>query len=65
MEALLAFGAALLALRLAGDLGRRWRERRRAEFAAWAGSLLAYSLASGALAWGAAAGWDGRAIRVY
>jgi hypothetical protein len=65
MEALLAFGAALLALRLAGDLWRRWRQRRRPEHAAWAGSLLAYSVASAALAWGAAAGWDDRAFRVY
>ena len=65
MEALLAFAAALLALRLAGDLARRWRDRRRAEFAAWCGSLLAYALASGALAWGAAAGWDDRAFRAY
>jgi hypothetical protein len=65
MEALLAFGAALLALRLAGDLWRRWQRRRRPEHAAWAGSLLAYAVASAALAWGAAAGWDDRAFRVY
>jgi hypothetical protein len=65
MEALLAFGAALLALRLAGDLARRYRERRRIEHAVWAGSLLAYAIASAALAWGAAAGWDDRAFRVY
>jgi hypothetical protein len=65
MEALLAFGAALLALRLAGDLWRRWRERRRPEHAAWSGSLFAYAVASAALAWGAAAGWDDRAFRVY
>ena len=65
MEALLAFGAALLALRLAGDLWRRWQRRRRPEHAAWAGSLFAYAVASAALAWGAAAGWDDRAFRVY
>jgi hypothetical protein len=65
MEALLAFGAALLALRLAGNLWRRWRERGRPEHAAWAGSLFAYAVASAALAWGAAAGWDDRAFRVY
>ena len=65
MEALLAFGAALLALRLAGALARRWRARRAPELAAWAASLLAYAIASGALAWGAAAGWDDRAFRVY
>ena len=65
MEALLAFAAALLTLRLAGALAARWRARRTPELAAWAASLLAYSLASGALAWGSAAGWDERAFRVY
>jgi hypothetical protein len=65
VEALLAFAAALLALRLAGDLVGRYRARHAPEFAAWASSLLAYALASAALAWGAAAGWDDRAFRVY
>ncbi|HEY7198399.1 MAG TPA: hypothetical protein VH306_14575 [Gaiellaceae bacterium] len=65
MEALLAFAAALIALRLAGDLVRRWRRSRRPELAAWSGSLFAYAVASAALAWGAAAGWDDRAFRVY
>jgi hypothetical protein len=65
VEALLAFAAALLALRFAGDLARRYRERRRPELAAWSASLLAYALASAALAWGAAAGWDDRAFRAY
>jgi MFS family permease len=65
VDALLAFGAALLALRLSGDLVRRWRARRRPELAAWAASLAAYALAAGALAWGAAAGWSDAAFRVY
>ena len=65
MQAVLSFAAALVALRLGGGLVRRWRTRRAPELAAWAGSLLAYALACGALAWGAAAGWDGRAFRVY
>ena len=65
MEQLLAFGAALLALRLGGDLARRWRERRAPAFAAWAAGLLAYAVACAALAWGAAAGWDDRVFRVY
>ena len=65
MEALLAFGAALLAFRLAGALAARWRERRRPELAAWAASLAAYAVASAALAWGAAAGWSNEAFRVY
>jgi hypothetical protein len=65
VEALLAFGAALLAFRLAGALARRWRARRAPELAAWAASLTAYAVASAALAWGAAAGWSNEAFRVY
>jgi hypothetical protein len=65
VEALLAFAAALLALRLAGDLMRRFRVNRAPQLAAWAGSLFAYSLASAALAWGSAAGWDEISFRVY
>jgi hypothetical protein len=65
VEALLAFGAALLSLRLAGELARRFRARRAPELAAWAASLGCYAIASAALAWGAAAGWDDRAFRVY
>jgi hypothetical protein len=65
VEALLAFGAALLSLRLAGDLARRFRARRAPELAAWSASLFCYAIASAALAWGAAAGWDDRAFRVY
>jgi hypothetical protein len=65
VEALIAFGAALLSLRLAARLFTRWRARRAPELAAWSASLLAYALASAALTWGAAAGWDGRAFRVY
>jgi hypothetical protein len=65
MEALVAFAAALLAFRLAGRLFGRWRERRAPPLAAWSGSLLAYAVASAALAWGAAAGWDDRAFRFY
>jgi dipeptide/tripeptide permease len=65
VEALLAFAAALVALRLAGDLAARFRARRAPQLAAWSASLLAYAIASAALAWGAAAGWDDRAFRVY
>jgi hypothetical protein len=65
VDALLAFAAALLSLRLAGQLAQRWRLRRRPELAAWTGSLLAYAAASAALAWGAAAGWSDAAFRVY
>jgi hypothetical protein len=65
MEALLAFGAALLAFRLAGSLAQRWRATRAPQLAAWSASLLAYALASAALAWGAAAGWNETSFRVY
>jgi hypothetical protein len=65
VEALLAFAAALVALRLSGDLVRRHRARRRPELAAWAAGLAAYALAAGALAWGAAAGWSEAAFRLY
>jgi hypothetical protein len=65
VEALLAFAAALVALRLSGDLVRRYRVRKRPELAAWAAGLAAYALAAGALAWGAAAGWSEAAFRAY
>jgi hypothetical protein len=65
VEALLAFAAALLALRLAGSLAARWRERRAPHLAVWSASLLAFAFASGALAWGAAYGWSSAAFRVY
>jgi hypothetical protein len=65
VEVLLAFGAALLSLRLASLVAGRWRATRRPELAAWACALLAYAAASAALTWGAAYGWDGRSFRVY
>jgi hypothetical protein len=65
VEALLAFTAALVALRFTGNLFARFRARRASHLAAWSASLVAYSVASAALAWGAAAGWDDIAFRVY
>ncbi len=65
MEALLAFAAALLALRLCGLLARRWRERGAPQLAAWAAALGAYAAASAALAWGAASGWSDAVFRAY
>src|ERR1700749_1207546 len=58
MDVLVPFAPALLALPLAGAL----RERRRL---AWAAAFLAYAAACGAMAWGAAHGWDARVFRVY
>ncbi|MDQ3066228.1 MAG: hypothetical protein M3R12_03605 [Actinomycetota bacterium] len=65
MEALLAFGAALVALRLAGLLAARWRERRHPHLLAWSAGLAAYALGSAAIAWGAAAGWNEGVFRAY
>jgi hypothetical protein len=65
VDVLAAFAAALVALRLAGALARRWRETRRPELLAWSWSLAAYAVAAAAIAWGQAAQWDGRTFRVY
>jgi hypothetical protein len=65
VDALVAFAAALVALRLAGALARRWRASRRPELAAWAWALAAYAVAAAAIAWGEAAQWDARTFRVY
>jgi hypothetical protein len=58
VNVLLSFAAALVSLRLAGSLLRGGRP-------AWAGALLAYAAAAGAMAWGSAHGWDTRSFRVY
>jgi hypothetical protein len=58
MNVLLSFGAALVSLRLAGLLLRRGH-------IAWAGGLASFAAAAGAMAWGAAHGWDAAAFRVY
>ncbi len=65
MDALLAFAAAIVALRLAAELARRAARGRRPDLAAWSASLLAYALAAAALAAGAAGGWDGATFRLY
>jgi len=65
VEALLAFAAMLVSLRLSADLARRYRERHDAALLIWAGALAAFAIGSGALAWGAAAGWSDPAFRVY
>jgi len=65
VDALLAFVAAVISLRLSGNLLRRFRRRRTPELAAWSAALGAYAIAAGALAWGAAYGWNEPAFRVY
>jgi hypothetical protein len=58
VDVLLSFAAALISLRLAGRLLRAGR-------IAWAGGLLSFAAAAGAMAWGAAHGWDEPSFRVY
>jgi hypothetical protein len=58
MNALLSFAAALLSFRLAGRLLRARRY-------AWAGGLLSFAAAAGAMAWGSAHGWDAGSFRLY
>ena len=65
VEAVLAFGATLVSVRLSTELIRRFRTRGRPELLAWGAALAAYGAAAGALAWGAAAGWSEPAFRVY
>ena len=65
MEAILAFGAALIALRLAGLLADRWRRRREPRLFLWSAGLAAYALGAAAIAWGAAAGWNEGVFRAY
>jgi hypothetical protein len=65
VDALLAFAAALVSLRLSAKLISRFRRQRRREHAAWSAALAAYALAAGALAWGAAYGWTDPAFRAY
>ena len=45
MNALLAFAAALLTLRLSGDLVGRYRRRRAPELLAWAAGLVYFAFA--------------------
>ena len=65
MEALLAFVATLVSVRLSAELLGRYRIRRAPELLVWAAALGAFAAGSGALTWGAAAGWDNAAFRVY
>jgi hypothetical protein len=65
VDALLAFAAALVSLRLSAELLRRAVERRSPAFMAWSAALAAYALAAGALAWAAAAGWNEASFRLY
>ncbi len=65
VDALLAFAAALVSLRLSAKLVGRARGAPSGPFVAWAAALAAFALASVALAWGAAAGWSDASFRIY
>lgn len=65
MDVLVPFAAALVSLRLAALVSRRYRSRPAPELVAWGASLACFAAGSAALAWGAAAGWDDRAFRAY
>jgi hypothetical protein len=65
VEAILAFGAALITLRLTGLLAARWRAQRQAYLLAWSAGLGAYALGAAAIAAGAAAGWNEGSFRAY
>jgi hypothetical protein len=65
VEAILAFGAALLSLRLAGLLAGRWRASREPNLLGWSAGLAAYALGAAAIAAGSAAGWNEWSFRAY
>jgi hypothetical protein len=65
VDTLLAFAAALVSLRLAAELVRRRTARRTPGLGWWSASLATFALASAALAWSSAAGWDDRSFRLY
>ena len=65
MEALIAFLAALVTLRLAGAMAARYRESRRPEYGLWSAGFVAYAISTGALAWAAAYGWGDPSFRAY
>src|SRR3954447_8093815 len=60
-----AVGAALVSLAFAMSTFERWLARHQRHELAWSVSLLMFSLASAALAAGAAGGWNGVAFRLF
>jgi hypothetical protein len=65
VETAVASAAALVAFAFALSTLERWRARRRRHDWAWTVALLLFSVAAGALAAGAQAGWSGPAFRVF
>ena len=61
----LGTAAALVALAFALSLFERWLDRREPQELAWAAALAMFSLASAALAAGAAVGWNDGLFRIF
>ena len=64
-QSALAAAATLVALAFALSTFERWLERRRRHELAWAVSLAMFAAGSGALWYGAAAGWDEATFRLF
>jgi len=65
LKAALAAAATLVALAFALSTFERWLARRRRHELAWSISLALFALASAALWWGAAAGWNEASFRAF
>lgn len=65
LQTALATAAALVALAFTMATFERWLDRRRRHELAWSVALAQFSLASFALAAGAALGWDGATFRAF
>lgn len=65
LEAALAAAATLVALAFACSTFERWLAGRRLHHLLWTVSLSMFTLASGALWWGVAAGWGGGVYRTF
>ena len=61
----LAVAAAMVALAFAGSTFERWLVRHRPQDLSWSISLVMFFIGSAALAYGATAGWNGVAFRVF
>ena len=65
LEVALAVGAALVALAATLSTLDRWLARGRPHEAAWAMAFGLFTIAAGALAWGAGVGWDKPTFRIF
>ncbi len=65
LEAALAAAATLIALAFACSTFERWLTGRRLHHLLWTVSLSMFTVASGALWWGVAAGWSGGSYRTF